>query len=100
MDKMSQLSKSLVETRDYFLVREFTKWVSLLNDVIELERKNDYSFVQVLWLKFGDTCEVDNLFITEYEPSIEERVNKLNSELAEHINNLFSVLDKIMQNET
>ena len=100
METMSQLSKALVDTRDYFIAREFTEWVSLLNEAVELERSNDYSFVHVLWLKFGDTCEVDNLIITEYEPTTEDSINKLNSELTELVNTLFAALDRIVQNET
>jgi hypothetical protein len=97
---MSQLSKALVNTRDYFFSRAFSDWVTLLDDAIKLEQSNDYSFVHGLWCKFGDTCDVDNLFITEYESAHEDQINILNAELAERINMLFSALDEIAQNET
>jgi hypothetical protein len=97
---MSQLSIALVNTRDYFFSRSFTDWVTLLDDAIILEQSNDYSFVHVLWCKFGDTCDVDNLFITEFDSANEDQINKLNAELAESVNILFTVLDGIVQNET
>ena len=97
---MSQLSKALVDTRDYFFSRVFSDWVTLLDEAIELEQSNDYSFVHSLWCKFGDTCDVDNLFITEYESAYEDQINVLNAELAEKVNFLFSALDEIVKNET
>jgi len=97
---MSQLSKALVSTRDYFISRAFSEWVTLLDEAIQLEQINDCSFVHDLWCKFGDTCDVDDLFITEYEIAHEDRINNLNAELAEVVNHMFSVLDEIVQSET
>ena len=97
---MSQLSKALVNTREYFISRAFSEWVTLLDEAIKLDQSNDRSFVHELWCKFGDTCEIDNLFITVYEVAHEDKINELNAELAEVVNHLFSVLDRIVQNET
>ena len=94
---MSELSKELRKTRDYFEERGFTDWVAPITDAIVQEQSGDYSFVDSLWLKFGDTCEVDNLLITDYEPEKEDEVNVLNSDLAQCVNSLFLVLDDIVQ---
>ena len=90
-----ELGKSLTQTRDYFESRGFDEWVELLNNALSQYSISDYSFVTSLWLKFGDTCDVDNLIITEYAEKDEDMVNELNSELSEFTKQLFWVLDKI-----
>jgi hypothetical protein len=97
---MSNLQTALVSTRDYFSTRQFNDWLELLDNAIELEKINDHSFVEPLWCKFGDTCEVDDLIITEYNIADEDAINSLNSELCELTNILFAELDKLVQNET
>jgi hypothetical protein len=97
---MNNLENALTESRDYFKKREFSNWVTLMDESLVKLRNQDYSFVHGLWLKFGDTCDVDDLLITDYAEEDEALINKLNFELSEVAKNLFWMLDKIENENT
>jgi len=89
-----ELKNVLKNAAEYFSNREYSIWEKEALDAIECINKEDFSFVEKLWLKYAPTCEIDDLIITNYDPDEEEKVNELNAQLAEIANTVFNVLDK------
>jgi len=83
---MVALISELEKLQEYFYSRGFNEWASEAKDAITLLKRGDRSVVDRLCLKYAPTCEVENLFITEYEQAKESEVVALNEELANAIN--------------
>ena len=70
--------------------------MKMLN-ALEMIKKGDLTFVDDLYSKVADTCEIENLFITDPEklspPLTEDEASVRNKHFAEIINELSAALE-------
>ncbi len=90
---MVDLISELEKASEYFASRGFNEWSSEAKDAITLLKQGDRSVIDRLCLKYAPTCEVEDLFITEYEQSKESEIVALNEQLAKVINTTYSALE-------
>jgi len=93
MTEINELSKALSAAAKYFDSRGFSLWANEARDSIERISAGDISIIEKLYLKYAPTCEVEELFITEYELADEEKINELNQALSEVIKNTYWALE-------
>lgn len=77
-----------------------SEWQSEARKAAEKIERNDFSFVESLWVRYAPTCDIDDLFITEYALEQEQEVNELNRQLAEAANKLFVLLERVKSEKT
>jgi hypothetical protein len=90
----NSLKVALAEAVEYFDSRGFHQWAEEAEKSIDCIEKNDFSFIDSLMFRYAPTCEVEELFITEYTLEQEEIVNKINSELADVVNSVYGALER------
>ncbi|WP_444915930.1 hypothetical protein [Microbulbifer sp. TRSA007] len=94
------LKIALFEAASYFRSRGIREWeLEALGAVNKIER-NDFSFLEDLWIKYAPTCDIDDLLVTEYATEDEDKVNKLNTQLAEIANKVFALLERVKCEKT
>ncbi|WP_444946551.1 hypothetical protein ACJJIP_07450 [Microbulbifer sp. VTAC004] len=90
-----ELKIALLEAASYFRSRGIPEWeLEALGAVNKIER-NDFSFLEDLWIKYAPTCDIDDLLVTKYATEDEDKVNKLNTQLAEIANKVFALLERV-----
>ena len=86
MNEIEKVKIALEEAANYFSTRGFITWEKEARESIDLINKGNTDVIKTLYLKYAPTCEVEGLFITEYKPEEESKVNELNEALADIIN--------------
>ncbi|WKD48219.1 hypothetical protein [Microbulbifer spongiae] len=90
-----ELKIALLEAASYFRSRGIPDWELEAQGAANKIKNDDFSFVEDLWIRYAPTCDIDDLLITEYAAEDEERVNKLNTQLAEIANKVFALLERV-----
>ncbi|MCX7554061.1 hypothetical protein OS175_09240 [Marinicella sp. S1101] len=95
MKNIGKLICALDSAAGYFDSRGFSHWASEARHSIKLIESGDQTVIEKLYLKYAPTCEVEELFITEYEIEDEAEVVALNQTLAEVINDTFKAIEHV-----
>ncbi|WP_444898169.1 hypothetical protein [Microbulbifer sp. SSSA005] len=89
-----ELKIALFEAASYFRSRGISAWELEALKAIKKIESNDFSFLEDLWIKYAPTCDIDDLLLTEYAAEDEDKVNKLNTQLAKIANEVFALLER------
>jgi len=95
MNEVEELTKALDVAAKYFDSRGFLVWSSDARESIVRINSGDLEAINHLCLKYAPTCEVEELFITEYEQENESNIVELNEALAKVINSTYTALERV-----
>lgn len=94
MNEIEKLAAALDEAAKYFDSRGFSTWAAEARESIVRLNNGDVETINYLCLKYAPTCQVEELFITEYEQKNEPKVVELNESLAKVINFTYAALER------
>ena len=100
MNTLKELNNSLLEASRYFESRGFYTWSEEAEESITQLNKGDKKLAEKLLLKYAPTCEVESLFITEYDESCEMEVIEKNEQLSGVIQNVYWALEHFLDEST
>jgi hypothetical protein len=100
MNKIGELICVLESAADYFKSRGFSRWSNEARNSIRLLKSGDHTVIEKLYLKYAPSCEVEELFVTEYEIENEEEVNAINHTLAGVINRTYWAIEHARSENT
>ena len=96
MEELDRLTAALAAAQDYLTCRGEVAWSERMAAALDLIKRSDLSFVGDLYSRVADTCEIEDLFITDPQehspPLTETEANLVNDRFAEVINELSAAL--------
>ena len=101
---IENLRIQLEEAKRLFTNQGYHDWIEEVDDALKRMDRNDFSFLERLWLKFAPTCEIDDLIIIaphyHSPPLTQEQADELNDELASVANSTFAAIERIKNTRT
>ncbi len=104
LSDVDNLCIQLREAKKLFEKMGYHDWIADVSDALKRLDRDDFSFVEKLWLMFAPTCDIDDLIIIaphlHQPPLTQEQADKLNDELSKVANDTFAALDKVQNSKT
>jgi hypothetical protein len=96
---VENLRIQLKEAKRLFEKQGYHDWIAEVDDALKKMDRDDFSFLERLWLKFAPTCEIDDLIIIaphlHSPPLTQQQADELNDELARVANSTFAAIESV-----
>ncbi len=104
LSDVDNLRIQLIEAKKLFEKLGYHDWIAEVSDASKRLDRDDFAFLEKLWLKFAPTCDIDDLIIIaphlHQPPLTQEQADRLNDELSKVANETFAALDKVQHSRT